>query len=75
MDAMVVTTLENEPLDIVWKDTPIAPSENLTKLPQFAGAYATTTIDKAINVRMLLKEREHKILLLQQQLVQEKTNQ
>lgn len=32
LDAMVVTTPENEPTDIMWKDMPINPSENLTKL-------------------------------------------
>lgn len=62
-------------MDIVWKDTPIDPSENITKLLQFVGDYAATTIDKVTEVRMLLKEKEHKILLLEQQLAQEKTNQ
>lgn len=33
------------------------------------------TIDKAIEVQMLLKEKENKILLLEQQLKQEKSNQ
>lgn len=41
-----VATLENEPMDIVWNDSPLNPSENLTKLSKFVGAYATTTIDK-----------------------------
>ena len=33
-------------MEVVWKDTPIDPYENLTKLSQFACAYATITIDK-----------------------------
>ena len=53
-------------MDIVWKDSPIDPSENLTRLSQFAGAYATTTIDKATKVKMLLKERKNKKKLLEQ---------
>jgi len=47
LDAIVATTPENEPMDIVWKDSPIDPSDNLTRLSQFAGAYATMTIQKA----------------------------
>jgi len=62
-------------MDIVWKDLPIDPSENLTKLSQFVGVYDTTTIDKATKVQMLLKEKEQRILLLEQQLAQEKSNQ
>jgi len=33
-------------MDIIWKDSPMDPSENLTKLSQYVGAYATTTIVK-----------------------------
>lgn len=72
---MVVTTSENELMNIVWKDTLIDPSKNLTNLSQFTGSYATTTINKATEVRMLLKEKEQKSLLLEDQLAQEKTNQ
>jgi len=32
LDATTVTTLDNEPMDIVWKDLPMDPSENLKKL-------------------------------------------
>ena len=67
-------TLKNEPMDVVWKDTPVNPSENLTKLSQCTGAYATTTIDKAMEFQMMLKEKEQKIMLLEQQLAQEKNN-
>ena len=51
------------------------PTENLTRLSQFAGAYATATIDKVAEVQMLLREKEQKIMLLEQQLEQEKSNQ
>lgn len=46
-DVVVVTILENEPMDIVWKDLHMDPWENLTKLSQLAAAYATETIEKA----------------------------
>ena len=46
MDAKVSTTPDNESMDIFWKDSPIDPSNNLTKLSQFTSAYATMTIDK-----------------------------
>lgn len=50
MYASTATTLENESMEIVWKDAPIDPSENITKLSQFPGAYATATFDKAVEV-------------------------
>jgi len=75
LDATTATTPDNEPMDIVWKDSPIDPSDNLTRPSQFAGAYATVTIDKETKVQMLLGEKENKILLLEQQLKQEKSNQ
>lgn len=64
MDAVTVTTSENELMDIVWKDLPMDPFENITKSSQYAGAYATTTIDKATKVQMMLKEQEQIIMLL-----------
>lgn len=46
------------------KYSPIESSTNLTRLSQFIGAYATVTIDKEIEVQMLLKEKEDKIMSL-----------
>lgn len=57
-----------EHLDVLWKDPGNNPTENLTKLSQIAGAYASATIDKASEVQQLLNERENHIQLLQQQL-------
>lgn len=51
----------NEPMDIVSKDIPSNPTKNLTMLSQFAGEYATATIDKATKVSVLLREREERI--------------
>ena len=62
-------------MDIVWKDSPIDPYENLTRLSQFIVAYAMETIIKATEVQMFLKEKEQRILELEQQLAQEKSNQ
>lgn len=50
LDTTTVATLENESMDVVWKDTPIDPSENLTRLSLFADTYATATIDKVAEV-------------------------
>ena len=47
---------------------------HLTKLSQFAGAYATTTIDKSTEVKILLKQREDKIKYLERLLEEEKSN-
>lgn len=51
---------------IVWKDSPMNPSKNFTKLLQFIGAYAATTIDKETQVQMLLKEKKQRIVFLKQ---------
>jgi len=75
LDIVAITTPDNEPMDVVWKDSPMDPSENITRLSQFIGAYATTTIDKATKVQILPKENEQRILLLEEQLAEEKSNQ
>ena len=64
----------NESMEVVSKDTTTDPTINLTKLSQFAGEYATTTIDKAVEVSSLLKEKEERISQLEQQLEIEKIN-
>ena len=53
--------------NVIWKEE-FDPSEDLTKLSQFAGAYSAATIDKASEVSLLLKTRDQDILLLQTQL-------
>lgn len=58
----------------MWKDPNNNPTENLTKLSQIAGSYASATIDKAYEVQQLLKEHENQIQLLQQQLQQANAN-
>ena len=62
-------------MDVLWKDSPVDPSANLTRLSQFVGAYATTTMDKATEIQMLLREKEDKITSLEQQLQQVKSDQ
>ena len=46
-----------EQLDVLWQDPTTDPTENLTKLSQIIGAYASATIDKAFEVRKLLNEK------------------
>ena len=40
----------DESIDVLWKDSSDDPTKHLTKLSQYAGAYATATVDKAIEV-------------------------
>jgi len=56
--------------NVVWREE-INPSEGLTKISQYAGAYTTTTMDKASEVSNLLKEKDQAIISLETQ-VQEK---
>ena len=53
-------------MNVVWKDSEVNPSEDLTKLSQYAGAYTTTMIDKASEVNQLIKEKYQKIALLEE---------
>ena len=56
---------------MVWKEE-FDPSDDLTKLSQYAGAYSAATIDKASEVSLLLKTKDQKIFLLQAQLTEAK---
>ena len=54
---------------MVWKEE-FDPSDDLTKLSQYARAYLAATIDKASEVSNLLKEKDQAITLLQAQLLE-----
>lgn len=47
-----------EQLDVLWQDPTSNPTENLTKLSQIVGTYASATIDKSYEVQQLLNEKE-----------------
>ena len=57
--------------NVVWKEE-FDPSDDLTKLSQYAGAYSAATIDKASEVSLLLKTKDQEIFLLQAQLTEAK---
>ena len=61
-------------MEVVWKDTPSNPIENLTRLSQFVGEYTTPTMDKATEVSILVQEKDYKIMQLQQQLDEERND-
>jgi len=56
--------------NLIWREE-VNPSEDLTKLSQYVGAYTVATMDKASKVSNLLKEKDQAIILLETQ-VQEK---
>ena len=62
--------------NVVWKEE-FDPSDDLTNLSQYAGAYSAATIDKASEVSSLLKAKDQDIFSLQAQLseVQQKVEQ
>ena len=70
----IVSNLTYESVDVLWKDSLYDPIKHLTKLSQYAGAYATATVDKATEVKMLLKQKEDRIEELERLLHQEKSN-
>lgn len=57
---------QTEMANVVWKEE-FNPSDDLTKLSQYAGAYSTATMDKASEVINLLKEIDQTIISLQSQ--------
>ena len=57
--------------NVVWKEE-LDPSDDLTKLSQFAGAYSTATIEKASEVSLLLKTKDHEIYALQAEVIEAK---
>jgi len=61
IDQTSSTTPQSEFMNVIWKDSEVNPSEDLTKLAQFVGAYTTATIDKATEVNLLIKEKDQKI--------------
>lgn len=63
-----------EQLDVPWKDSTSNPTKNITKLSQIVGACASVTIDKAFEVKQLLKEKEDQMQVFQQQLQQANAN-
>ena len=44
-------------MNIVYKYAEVNPSEDLTKLSQYAGAYSAATIDKASEFSQLVKQK------------------
>lgn len=50
--------------NVVWKEE-FDPSNDLRKLSQYAGAYLAATMDKALEVSNLLKEKYQAIASLQ----------
>ena len=46
----------------------------MTKLSQYVGAYASATIDKAVEVKQLVREKDERIQQLEWQLVEERQN-
>lgn len=45
------------PFQVLWKGTQRAPDEELNRLSQFTGSYASTTIDKAAEIQLVMKEK------------------
>jgi hypothetical protein len=69
IDQPSVSTEQTVTGNVVWKGE-LDPSEDLTKLSQFAGAYSAATIDKASEVSLLLKTKEHEVYALQAEVIE-----
>ena len=57
--------------NVVWKEE-LDPSDDLTKLSQYVGAYSAATIDKASEVSLLLKTKDQEIFALQAEVTEAK---
>lgn len=65
-DQDAVLTSQVEFMNIVYKNAEVNPSEDLTKLSQYAGAYNASTIDKASEVTQSIKNKYVKIAMLEE---------
>jgi len=61
----------NASFQVLWKDTQVTPAKDLGRLSQYAGAYASATIDKALEVQHILREKDEKIRQLEKSLESE----
>ena len=57
-------------MNTVYKNVEVNPSEDLTKLSQYAGAYSDATIDKASEVSQLMKQKDLQIAMLEEQVTE-----
>ena len=64
---MHILASQGEFLNIVYKNAEVDPSEDLTKLSQYAGAYSAATIDKASEVTQLVKQKDVQIAIFEEQ--------
>jgi len=67
IDQDMFSTPQEEFMNIVYKNTEVNPSEDLTKLSQYAGAYSAATIDKAAEVSQLMTQKDLHIAFLEEQ--------
>jgi len=67
LDQSSLLPAQTEMANVVWKEE-FNPSEDVTKLSQYAGAYSVATMDKASEVSNLLKEKDQTIVSLEAQL-------
>lgn len=56
IDHSPLLTSQVEMMNVVWREE-VSPFDDLTKLSQYARAYTATTMDKALEVSNLLKEK------------------
>ena len=61
-------------MNIVWKNTEVNPSEDLTKFSQYVGAYSEATIDKASEVVEMMKQKDLQIAMLEEQATENQQN-
>ncbi len=66
LDQCSLFPAQTETANVVWKEE-FNPSDDLTKLSQYARAYSAATMEKASEVSNLLKEKDQAIVLLQSQ--------
>ena len=61
---------QGEFLNIVYKNAEVDPSEDLTKLSQYVSAYSASTIDKASEVSQLVKQKDMKITIFEEEVAE-----
>ena len=64
--------MDTTSMQLTWKGTQSTPGKELSRLSQFAGAYAEATIHKATNIESLIMEKGKKMTRMEQSFFNEK---
>ena len=64
--------MDTTSMQVLQKGTQSTPGKELSRLSQFVGAYADATIQKAMEIETLIREKDQKMAQMEQSFFNEK---